>query len=75
MDNGHVAHAYAAENIAWNTWDWTQTASVAVRMWNNSPGHLANILGCHFERFGTGVARAADGTVYFTMIFEGNRAC
>ena len=75
MDQYGVAHAYAGENIAWNTWDWAQTADVAVQMWQNSPPHLENILNCHFTRFGTGVAKAADGKVYYTMIFEGNAAC
>jgi uncharacterized protein YkwD len=75
MDQNGVGHSYAGENIAWNTWDWSKTADVAVQMWQNSPPHLANILNCHYTRFGTGVAKAADGKIYFTMIFEGNRAC
>ncbi|MDE3095361.1 MAG: CAP domain-containing protein [Chloroflexota bacterium] len=75
MDRNGVRYAYAAENIAWNDWPWDQTADVAVRMWHNSPPHLANILNCHFTRFGTGVARAADGKIYYTMVFEGDRAC
>ena len=75
MDKNGVPHAWAGENIAWNTWDWTQTADVAVNMWHNSPPHMENILDCHYTRFGTGVAKAPDGKVYYTMIFEGNRAC
>ena len=75
MDANGVAHAYAGENIAWNTWPWSQTADEAVLMWKNSPPHLANILNCHYTRFGTGVAQAADGKIYYTMIFEGLRAC
>ena len=75
MGQHRVPYAYAGENIAWNTWDWTKTADVAVDMWRNSPPHLQNILNCHYERFATGVAKARDGKVYYTMIFEGNRAC
>lgn len=75
MDQYGVGHSYAGENIAWNTYDWTQTAAVAVEMWKNSPPHLENILNCHYTRFGTGVAKASDGKVYFTMIFEGNASC
>ncbi len=75
MDQYGVQHAYAGENIAWNTWDWSQTADVAVQMWVNSPPHLANILNCHYTRFGSGVAQASDGKIYYTMIFEGNAAC
>lgn len=75
MDSRRVPHAWAGENIAWNTWDWSQTGAVAVDMWKNSPPHMENILGCHYERFGSGVAKAPDGKVYFTMIFEGNAPC
>jgi len=75
MDRAGVSYAWAGENLAWNTWDWTQTADVAVRMWNNSPPHMENILNCRYERFGTGVAKAADGKVYYTMIFVGSRDC
>lgn len=75
MDNSGAPHAWAGENIAWNNWDWDKTAEVAVNMWRNSPPHLENILNCHYERFGTGVARASDGKIYFTMVFEGNASC
>ena len=75
MDQYGVQHAYAGENIAWNTWPWAQTADEAVTQWENSPHHLANILNCHYTRFGTGVAKAPDGKIYYTMIFEGNAAC
>lgn len=75
MDRMGVPHAYAGENIAWNNWPWDQTADRAVLMWKNSPPHLENILNCHYERFGTGVAQAADGRIYYTMIFDGNANC
>lgn len=75
MDENGVPYAYAGENIAWNDYPWDQTADVAVRMWRNSPPHYANITNCHYERFATGVAKAPNGKIYYTMIFEGNRAC
>ena len=75
MDKNGVPHAWAGENIAWNTWDWSQTADVAVNMWHNSPPHMENIMDCHYTRFGTGVAMGSGGRIYYTMIFEGNRAC
>jgi uncharacterized protein YkwD len=75
MDNHGVPYAYAGENIAWNTWPWKDTARIALDMWRNSPPHMANILNCHYERIGVGVARASDGRIYFTTIFEGNRSC
>jgi uncharacterized protein YkwD len=75
MDQYGVPHAYAGENIAWNTYPWSQTAQVAVQMWQNSAPHLANILDCHYTRFGSGVAQGSDGKIYYTMIFEGDHAC
>jgi uncharacterized protein YkwD len=75
MDKLGVPHAWAGENIAWNNWDWTKTAGVAVQMWHDSPPHYENIMNCHYERFGTGVAKAADGKIYYTMIFDGNADC
>ena len=75
IDEYEGSHGYAGENIAWNNYSWAQTAAVAVQMWENSPEHLANILNCHYERFGTGVAEAADGKIYYTMLFDGMRNC
>jgi uncharacterized protein YkwD len=75
MDKFGVPHAWAGENIAWNDWDWSETADVAVRMWHNSAPHMENIMNCHYTKFGTGVAQAADGKVYYTMIFDGNADC
>jgi uncharacterized protein YkwD len=74
MDQRGVPYAWAGENIAWNTYAWDKTADVAVDMWRNSPPHLRNITDCHYERFATGVAKAGD-KIYYTMIFEGSRAC
>jgi len=68
-------HQFAGENIAFNSFDWSRTAEVAVQMWHDSPSHLANIVNCHYERVGTGVAQSNDGTIYYTMIFEGAAAC
>jgi uncharacterized protein YkwD len=75
IDEYEGSHGYAGENIAWNTFPWSQSATVAVLMWENSPEHLANILNCHYERVGSGVARAADGKIYYTMLFDGMRSC
>ena len=70
-----VPYSYAGETIAWNTYDWPRTAGAAVALWENSAPHLEKMLDCHYVRFGTGVAQAPDGRIYFTTIFEGNAAC
>jgi uncharacterized protein YkwD len=69
-----VPFAWAGENIAWNTWGWDKTATVAVDMWRNSPPHFKNITDCHYERVGAGVAKVGE-RVYYTMVFEGSRSC
>ena len=75
LDANGVPYSWAGENIAWNTADWSQTATMAVQLWRNSPPHMENILNCHFERFATGVAKGSDGKVYYAMIFEGAKSC
>jgi uncharacterized protein YkwD len=74
FDQHGMPYAWAGENIAWNSWGWDKTASVAVDMWRNSPPHFRNITDCHYERVATGVVKSGD-RVYYTMLFEGNRAC
>ncbi len=75
MDQYGIPHAWAGENLDRNTWDWSQTAAMAVQGWKNSPPHLENILNCHYQRFGTGVVKAADGKIYYTMVFDGAATC
>jgi uncharacterized protein YkwD len=43
-------------------------AAVAVNGWIDSPGHRQNIEG-EYDMTGIGVARAEDGSLYFTQIF------
>jgi uncharacterized protein YkwD len=57
--------AASGENIAWGF----RTASDVMVAWMNSPGHRANILNCQSVATGVGVARKADGTVYWTQEF------
>ncbi|GAA1760051.1 CAP domain-containing protein [Luedemannella helvata] len=56
-----------AENIAYG---YGSPYSV-VRAWMDSPGHRRNILNCRFRSLGVGVARAPDGTLYWTQNFGG----
>jgi hypothetical protein len=56
-----------AENIAYGS----RTAEQVVDNWMTSPGHRRNILNCRFRAIGVGVARAQDGTLYWTQNFGG----
>ena len=55
----------AAENIAWGFED----AGSVMDAWMASPPHRENILNCATRSLGTGVQRAADGTLYWTQVF------
>jgi uncharacterized protein YkwD len=57
-----------AENIAYNS-GYDDPAGFAVERWVASPKHRANLLREGFTHSGVGVARAADGRVFFTQVF------
>ncbi|MGE5143967.1 MAG: CAP domain-containing protein [Acidobacteriota bacterium] len=57
-----------AENVALNDYPRSRTVAVAVDGWLGSRHHLENIEG-NFDRTGVGIARAGDGTYYYTQIF------
>jgi uncharacterized protein YkwD len=56
------------ENIAYNL-GYSDPATFAVKHWIDSAGHHDNILRRSFTHTGVGVARAADGRVFFTQVF------
>ncbi len=56
------------ENIAFNQ-GFDDPSAFAVQRWMGSTQHRANILNGQFTRTGIGVARAADGSIYFTQVF------
>jgi uncharacterized protein YkwD len=57
-----------AENLAYNK-GFADAASCAVVGWMHSEGHRDHILDGEFTRSGIGIARSADGRVYFTQVF------
>jgi uncharacterized protein YkwD len=54
----------SAENIAYGKIG----AKEVVDIWLKSPGHRKNIEG-NYQLTGIGIARAKDGTIFFTQIF------
>jgi uncharacterized protein YkwD len=56
------------ENIAFNQ-GFNDPSGFAVERWMGSSKHRDNILNNQFTRTGIGVARAADGSIYFTQVF------
>jgi uncharacterized protein YkwD len=57
-----------AENIAYNQ-GFDDPAAFAVERWMNSAKHRDNILRAGFTHAGLGIAKSADGTLYFTQVF------
>jgi uncharacterized protein YkwD len=57
-----------AENIAYNQ-GFDDPAAFAVERWMRSVMHRDNILNAVFTRSAVGIARAADGRVFFTQVF------
>jgi uncharacterized protein YkwD len=56
------------ENIAYNQ-GYNDPTAFAVERWMVSEKHRENILNDEFTHAGLGVARASDGTYYFTQVF------
>lgn len=55
----------AGENIAYGQ----KTAQEVMNVWMNSSGHRANILSEAYTHIGIGVAKMANGTLYWTQMF------
>src|SRR5262249_27305309 len=62
---GYDADKGWAENIAYGY----PTPEAVMTGWMNSAGHRQNILDCGLKALGVGVARAADGTLYWAQDF------
>ena len=60
--------ASLAENIAYNQ-GYDDPAGFAVERWLKSVKHRENVMQASFTHTGLGVARAADGRIYFTQVF------
>ena len=65
MTNFGIKYTAAAENIAYGQ----RSAQAVVTAWMNSPGHRSNILSGSYDQVGVGVAKAANGTLYWSQMF------
>ncbi|WP_344078230.1 CAP domain-containing protein [Luedemannella helvata] len=65
---GYSAGSGWAENIAYGY----ATPEAVMDGWMNSSGHRRNILNCGLKALGVGVARAANGSLYWTQDFGGS---
>ena len=65
MEKFGLRFSAGGENIAWGQ----KTAAEVMNAWMNSPGHKANILSGAYTHIGVGVAKMANGTLYWTQLF------
>ena len=65
---GLVGWKALGENIAYNQ-GYDDPTAFAVERWMISNKHRENILNREFTHAGIGIAKAADGSVYFTQVF------
>lgn len=56
------------ENIAFNR-GYADPVTMAVELWLDSPTHKRNMMDPNWKESAIGVAKAADGSVYFTQVF------
>lgn len=65
MQHFGLKFSAAGENIAYGQ----STAQQVMNTWMNSAGHKANILSAAYTHIGVGVAKTANGTLYWTQEF------
>jgi uncharacterized protein YkwD len=65
---GYV-YTIAGENIARNNYPDSETATIAMDGFLNSPSHKENVMDGRFKNVGIGVATAPDGMKYFAVVF------
>lgn len=65
MEKFGLRFSAGGENIAYGQ----RTAAEVMNTWMNSDGHRANILSKAYTHIGVGVAKKANGTLYWTQMF------
>ncbi len=65
MESFGIKFSAGGENIAYGQ----STPQEVMNAWMNSSGHRANILSPSYNQIGVGVAKAANGTYYWTQMF------
>ncbi len=71
IDAAGISAPYAGENIGYNTYTDSASATAVLAAFISSPAHEANIVGAHYSRVGVGMAIAANGTRYYSVVFAG----
>lgn len=65
MEDFGIRFTAAGENIAYGQ----RSPQEVMKSWMNSSGHRSNILSPTYNQIGVGVAKKANGTLYWTQMF------
>lgn len=68
LNTAHIPWMACAENIFMQK-GYRDPVQIAVKSWMDSPGHRANILDGEYTYAGLGIARGANGKLYYTQDF------
>jgi uncharacterized protein YkwD len=71
MDAAGYSYDAAAENVAFNVgYSSSQSITLVMQQWIDSPPHHANIVNGNLTRVGFGMATSASGAVYYAAVFS-----
>jgi uncharacterized protein YkwD len=69
LDSKGYCYKVAGENIGWNTYPDDDATAAIHRMFMDSSGHRANILGKAWDVIGVGAYKGSDGKKMWTVVF------
>ena len=69
LDSKRYCYAIAGENIGWNNYPDSTATKTVHRMFMESPGHRANILGKRWDVIGIGAYKGPTGKKMWTVLF------
>jgi uncharacterized protein YkwD len=69
LDSKGYCYAIAGENIGWNNYPDSTATKTVHRMFMESPGHRANIMGKRWDVIGIGAYKGPTGKKMWTVLF------
>jgi uncharacterized protein YkwD len=69
LDAKHYCYAVAGENIGWNTYPDDAATKTIHKMFMESSGHRANIMGKRWDVIGIGAYKGSSGKKMWTVLF------
>jgi uncharacterized protein YkwD len=69
LDSKGYCYKVAGENIGWNTYPDDDATAAIHRMFMDSSGHRANVLGRAWDAIGVGAYKGSDGKKMWTVLF------